>query len=194
VYWKGKVYQCIEQTKTIGHYDALQAGTVSNIPYPNVFPDDPQNGTNAWGIGVAYSVTGLYPNNVPADFTAWSSVTAYTTGNRVSYNNQIWRALASSTNIKPGADITNWQSEQWVLGDNRCQQLKKVYIDIALFEIHARIAPQNVPKLRTERYDGAIIWLTACMEGTLTPKLQLLQPTQGTTTRWGGNTKEINTY
>ena len=89
-------------------------------------------------------------------------------------------------------DITKWTA-----GDNRNQQLVNYCIDIALYHLHSRIAPRNIPELRVKRYDDAIKWFK--MAGgrgsdTITADLPLLQPKQGGRIRWGGNVKTINNY
>lgn len=38
----------------------------------------------------------------------WNSATAYSTGNKVSYNNAYWVAKAASTNVPPDTDATKW--------------------------------------------------------------------------------------
>ena len=172
VYWGGKIYQCQLPSVPISHFAELQAGSISNIPQINIFPDDPVNGIKYWGVGVVYLFAGLTPTDTA---TAWSAG-AYTAGQRVLYTDGlIYEALVSTSAI-PGADITQWQSETWVNIDNRSQQLVKVLIDLTLFHVHSRIAPRNIPDLRVKNYDAAIEWLMGCAHGKITPKLPLLQP------------------
>lgn len=101
----------------------------------------------------------------------------------------------------------------FVAGDNRDQKLLMVCIDIALFRVHARISPRNIPELRTMLYMGnqedretrgqrvlyptysALGWLQAAAIGQdITPNLPLLQPYKGSRIRYGGNQKLINSY
>lgn len=56
VYWNGKVYTCAIESTSITQAIALQYYTYANIPYGNVFPDDPVNGLTHWGAGVPYTV------------------------------------------------------------------------------------------------------------------------------------------
>lgn len=79
-------------------------------------------------------------------------------------------------------------------GTNRDPQLLAYIIDIALFHLHSRIAPRNVPELRQTRYDNAIAWLKMCAFGDVTPKLLVKTPAQGNRIRYGGNVKKINQY
>jgi hypothetical protein len=88
-----------------------------------------------------------------------------------------------------------------------------ICIDIALYHLHARISPVNVPELRIHRYMGlaedramkagrviyptysALGWLQAAADGTdITPELPKLQPAKGARIRYGGNPKLINSY
>lgn len=68
VYWKGKVYQCLKATQYINPLYAQQYDQIENIPLPNVFPDDPQNGLTYWGPGQAYSIP---PHTLPTNETYW---------------------------------------------------------------------------------------------------------------------------
>lgn len=64
VFWKGNTYTCKVATIPVGHGDLLQAGTYSNTPQPNVFPDDPVNGVQYWGSPVAYTIpAGTLPSD-----------------------------------------------------------------------------------------------------------------------------------
>lgn len=48
VFYNNCVYNCLQQTKTLSHDQAIQYGTYDNIPLLNVFPDDVVNGTQYW--------------------------------------------------------------------------------------------------------------------------------------------------
>jgi hypothetical protein len=79
-------------------------------------------------------------------------------------------------------------------GDNRCQRLVSVLVDIVLHEVHSRIAPRNIPELRVKRFDDGMRWLKQCAKGDVTPNITALQPRQGGRIRFGGNIKNNNTY
>lgn len=78
-------------------------------------------------------------------------------------------------------------------GTARDPQLLNYIIDIAIYHLHSRIAPRNIPELRTTRYENAIAWLKMCALGEVTPKLEL-QPTTGRMIQWGSNEKNTNIY
>lgn len=88
----------------------------------------------------------------------------------------------------------DFESELSKSGTERDPQLLAYIIDIALFHLHSRIAPRNVPELRQTRYENALAWLKMCAFGDVTPKLTPISPAQGNRIRYGGNTKKINQY
>jgi hypothetical protein len=82
----------------------------------------------------------------------------------------------------------------WIKGDNRCQNLVMYIIDIALYHIHSRIAPRNIPDLRIKRYDDALMQLKGYAKGTTTANLPKLQPPTGKRIRFGSHIKNKNSY
>lgn len=82
----------------------------------------------------------------------------------------------------------------WLNGDNRSQQMVMYITDIAIYHLHRSISPANIPELRVKAYDSAISWLKGVAKGMITPKLPVLQPTQGTKYRFGGNVKLNNNW
>jgi phage gp36-like protein len=88
----------------------------------------------------------------------------------------------------------DFDAELLKTGANRDPQLLAYVVDIALYHLHSRIAPRNVPELRKTRYDNAIAWLKMCAFGDVTPKLTPIAPAQGNRIRYGGNIKKINQY
>jgi hypothetical protein len=94
--------------------------------------------------------------------------------------------------IPANTDIRN--TAYWTAGDNRSQQLITYMVDIAVYHIHKRIAPRNIPDIRCKAYDDAKSWLKMCAKGDVTANLPVLQPKQGGRIRYGGPTKTINSY
>ncbi len=58
VFWKGYTYVCNQDSTVVSHQSALQYALYTNIPYSNVFPDDPmQNATGIyWNTKEAYTI------------------------------------------------------------------------------------------------------------------------------------------
>lgn len=106
-------------------------------------------------------------------------------------NGQYWGTKTAYT-VPVNTIITN--STYWTKGDNRSQQTVTYLMDIALYHLHASIAPMNIPELRVKRYDDAIGWLRKVAKGEITANFPVLQPTQGLKRRFGGNIKVNNHY
>lgn len=89
-------------------------------------------------------------------------------------NNDYWDIYPSSFSSVLPTDTLSWLE-----GDNRNEQLKACLIDIALYHLHSRINPRNIPELRKERYDGnspeqkggAIGWLKNVAHGLVNADL-----------------------
>jgi phage gp36-like protein len=80
-------------------------------------------------------------------------------------------------------------------GTTRSLQLVISVIDVALFVLHSRIAPMNIPELRMKRYDQTINWLKGCARGQVTPDLAEIDITQtGARIRFGSDEKQQNKY
>jgi hypothetical protein len=79
---------------------------------------------------------------------------------------------------------------KFTAGDNRDPKLKIVVVDIALYNMHSRITPRNIPEIRQIRYDGAgnkdksehaVGWLEKVQKGTVAPDLDVLLDEDGVT-------------
>jgi phage gp36-like protein len=88
----------------------------------------------------------------------------------------------------------DFDAEMLKTGTARDPQLLAYIIDIALYHLHCRIAPRNIPELRQTRYENAIAFLKMCAFGEVTPKLTPTTPAQGGRIRYGGVKKNINQY
>lgn len=123
---------------------------------------------------------------------------------------QYW-GVGIDYNVPANTSLTN--TTYWAQGDNRDQKLLMTCVDIALYHAHCRIAPRNIPEIRSRRYFGdpsehifkagmtyypihsALGFLQGCSIGiNITPNLPLLQPSSGQRIRFGGAVKLINSY
>lgn len=82
----------------------------------------------------------------------------------------------------------------WVQGDNRDQDITRIYVDLVLYYVAPRIAPQNIPEIIVMRFEQAIKQLEKYAKGIDTCTLPRLQPYQGTAIRVGSNVKKKNQW
>lgn len=123
---------------------------------------------------------------------------------------QYW-GIGTDYEVPTNTTITN--DTYWQFGDNRDQKLLQVCIDIALYHLHCRIAPRNIPELRVMRYMGdpndrinqkqriiypvysAIGWLQNVRNGEdITPEMVEIQPKSGARILSSSNSKHNNFY
>lgn len=83
---------------------------------------------------------------------------------------------------------------KWTAGDNRSQKIVEALIDAAIYKMLSRVQPNNIPQIRIDNYDAAILWLKACAKGTVTANIPVIQPKQGRRVRYGGPIKNQNSY
>lgn len=76
-----------------------------------------------------------------------------------------YTAKVNTTGIAP-PDTSKWQE-----GDVRSALVIMFLLDMVIYHIHARIAPQNVPVIRENRYNAAIKYLRDVQKGDITPDL-----------------------
>jgi hypothetical protein len=145
----------------------------------------------AIGQAIDYNVINVFPDDKYSGVQYWGTPTAYTVPANTSLLNTTY----------------------WANFDNRDQKLLMVCVAIALYHLHFRISPKNIPDAIIHRYIGdssdryrhedrilyptysALGWLQAANIGTdITPELPLLQPRQGARLRFGGHVKLNNTY
>lgn len=69
VFWKGNTYVATVSSTEISHQSALQYAQYTNIPYANVFPDDPVQNAHGeyWKDRTVYTI----PANTPLSDSAW---------------------------------------------------------------------------------------------------------------------------
>ena len=198
--WNGKVYICT--TNTTGVFDPADWSVIGNqgdifyAPYPHPFFDIYnlyKEGDQVYWNGRIYTarrdslasvdsiqyriyknipLPNVFPDDVNSGSTYWQDNGAYS--------------------VPLNTNITN--TTYWTKGDNRDQQMVLYFIDLALYHLHSRIAPNNIPQLRIDRYDSAIEWLKMCAKGEVTPNLPKIQPKEGARIRYGGNIRNINSY
>lgn len=120
---------------------------------------------------------------------AWNNATNYVANNRVSYQGYIYKALQNNTNKNPSTEILFWEQiieneELYVVtadgtgnypedtaffkqDDARNALLVDIVLNIALYLVHRRIAPRQIPETRKNAYEDSIVQLQDIASGTL---------------------------
>lgn len=149
---------------------------------------------------------------------AYDNIVSYVVGDRVSYEGKIYDCLADSTGNLPTDEnfwlfITNDNSiyvatqttagnypndtNFFTFGDDRDPVIVTYCIDIALYHVHSRINPRNIPQLRIDRYDMAMAWLKGIKTGE-SPVFNLpelvLEDNDGRFIKIGSNTPRSQYY
>ncbi len=87
-------------------------------------------------------------------------------------------------------DLTTWDvvpSNFFIKGDNRDRVIRKIVVTLVIYELHKLISPRNIPDLRLEAKDDAMILLNKIERGEITPDLPLyFDETRGQTISFGG--------
>lgn len=190
VFWKDYNYKSTISTSPPTQQSQLQSNRTVDIPLFNSFP----NATNQtqWTNKTAYSFSQLWPNAVPADFTAWSAGT-FNQGDRRSHVGKIWQALKTTT-ATPGTDITAWMPISWVSGDSRNPAMIDTMLSLSIYYIHRIGAPRNIPTERKTAYDDAIIYLENVMNGKVNLRIEELEANNNTCFFGGSQPKRINNW
>ena len=98
VFYNHTTYTCLIASRVFDADTALQFGSSQNVPFANIFPNDPQNGLAYWGTPLPYSIAaGVLPTNtdywVPGDnrdpqlVTAIADITLYHLHSRIAPRN-----------------------------------------------------------------------------------------------------------
>lgn len=172
------------------------------------------NKTGAWNTSNTTLLGDLYQIfNVKPPYQVWDAENTYQIGNQVWWHDKVYTAQNQNTGIAPDDENawaywgngTAWtltagtlvtDSTKWNAADNRSQQLVTYIVNIALYYIHKRIAPQNIPANVILAYDNAIQWLLSAA-GTntgITANIPRIQPKKGYRTRMSSIPKQNNTY
>lgn len=62
-------------------------------------------------------------------------------------------------------------STKWTKGDARPASLVKIMVDLTLYLLHSIVTPNQVPRIRDDRYKAAEEWLKDAGKGNITPDL-----------------------
>lgn len=107
------------------------------------------------------------------------------------YRQSLWN---SGTSYSVAAGVLVTDTTKWVSGDNRNQLMIGIYIDMVIYNLCKRIAPNNVPEARHNAWLNAKDLLKKFANENLTAELPKIQPKQGATIRYGGDVKRKNNW
>lgn len=68
--------------------------------------------------------------------------------------------------VPPNTPLTD--PVYWANGDPRYAYLRKIIMDIVLYELHKRVSAQHIPEIRLLEYKNAIAWLNEARDGLIT--------------------------
>lgn len=77
---------------------------------------------------------------------------------------------------------------------SRIPIIVQMMVDIVLYHAHARIMPDNIPTLRSDRYKNAIIWCEKVADGFIAPELPVKEEAPTTPLRYGSSADKQNQY
>lgn len=145
-----------------------------------------------------YDPAAVYPKDTRVAFfaDAFAASSTYAIGAVVSYEEKIWQAIVEIDTAAP------WNESQWnqlceegalfyvivdettagtlptnttefKAGDTRNPTVLMYTIDIALYHVHTRLNPRQIPEIRVNRYQAAIDYLKDVAEGVVTPSVPI---------------------
>lgn len=86
-------------------------------------------------------------------------------------------------------------TSKWTKGDNRNQRMVELFLDVVIYKLCKRIAPNNVPEARHNAWLRAMEDLKNYAKGNLNANLPLIVPKTGNRVRFGGKPfKEFDVF
>ena len=95
-------------------------------------------------------------------------------------------------------DGQTWEvtaTNNWTEGDNRSRLIKKILVNLCIFELHKLINPRNIPDLRGEAKDDAMALLKKISDGKIDADLPVLfEEQQGQSITFDSNPRLNHQY
>ncbi len=95
-------------------------------------------------------------------------------------------AVQLQSGLAAQAEMESYRNQRFAVGqifaqtgDSRSPLIVMYLLDIALYHMHSRITPRNIPEIRVDRYDSAIAWLKMVSKGDITPDLPRIADEEG---------------
>lgn len=96
---------------------------------------------------------------------------------------KIYRCAAAHTNQDPADEANAYDPDDasgyWVKEDPRDPKLVEIACELALYKVHCRISPDQIPELRVTHYELAMEWLKDVAAGKRDPGLPALPVAEG---------------
>ena len=107
----------------------------------------------------------------------------------ISDSTQLTKAISQAETdvfsyIRPLYDVAEVKKQT---GTNRNEMIIMVMVDIALYHLHARISPSEIPTIRQTRYDDAKKWLEDIADGKIDADLPAIAEDKSSSVRYGSN-------
>ncbi|MCX8482128.1 MAG: DUF1320 family protein [Crocinitomicaceae bacterium] len=79
-------------------------------------------------------------------------------------------------------------------GYNGISTVLEKLADVMLYNLHTRLMPDNIPKLRQARYENAITWFEKVADGFIAPSLPIKSEDPTGPLRYGNSSTPQNPY
>jgi phage gp36-like protein len=132
-----------------------------------------------------YDLSKLFPV-----ITEWLIGSEYAIG-AIVYDVDTLKFYTANAPISANTAIAN---SNWISGDPRDALMVEFMLDLTLYRIHARVAPNQIPETRIQRRDDAIDFLKRVAKYEITVGWDQELDTEPASIKWGSNTKETKIY
>jgi hypothetical protein len=139
------------------------------------------------------------------EFGFWEKSTSYVVGDiKCDGDGYVYTCIVNNTNVElinttfwtPMTNVTYTNTTYWQNIDNRYPLFIEIAMDLALYNLYARINPRQIPTLRTERNREALDLLDAWASGTDTAEVLEIHnyEQEGFSIRYGSSDTKQNNF
>lgn len=132
-----------------------------------------------------YDITKLFPVIID-----WVVGSAYADG-AIVYDAGTAKFYTANGAITSGTPIND---SKWIEGDPRDALIVEFMLDLTLYRIHARIAPNQIPETRIQRRDDAIDFLKRVAKYDITVGWDQTTDVLPASINWGSNERDSKIY
>lgn len=179
-----KIFLTTQDFKTAIKTDHLTAITGANNTVQNAACLASQTEIESYLRG-KYNLTKLFPVIID-----WALGSAYAIG-AIVYDVATLSFYTATDAIPINTVITD---PLWTKGDPRDALIVEFMLDLTLYRIHARVAPNQIPETRVQRRDDAIDFLKKVAAYSITVGWDQDDETEPASINWGSNEKESKIY